>query len=207
MSFLPRWDCENENCFTHAQSNNRLLRLKCLNLPYNREFRETVDVDTALLQNDDALFAHPYALNFSIKVELFELLHLLVVPHDDFCFGPLGVLASAYECHYVLCVEDFNDAYAAVELSRQMQLNRITLINLEARLCANSDAALILIETEENDLITIVCLVLGILLGGCAIVVVSVEPATTVIIIVHTCVIRNTCHRLWVLIELGLMRE
>ena len=120
VSFLPRWDCENKICFTHAQSNNRLLRLKCLNLPYNREFRETVDVDTALLQNDDALFAHPYALNFSIKVELFELLHLLVVPHDDFCFGPLGVLASADECHYVLFVEHFNLAYAAVELPGQL---------------------------------------------------------------------------------------
>lgn len=94
--------------------------LKSLNLSDQSEIREVIDVDTALLQHDDAFRAQPHALNYRIKVELLELLDFKVIPHYDFRFGPFGVIASADECHYVLFVEHFNDAYAAVELPGQL---------------------------------------------------------------------------------------
>ena len=94
-----------------------------------------------------------YGLDLRIEDQLFYTLRLLIIPHDYFRFWPLGVLASADQGHYVLLIEQFNHSYAAVQLSTQMQLRWIALIYLEASLCTHSNAALILIEAKEYDLI------------------------------------------------------
>ena len=97
--------------------------------------------------------AHSHGLNLCIKDDLLDNLRLLVIPYDYFRFRPLGVFATADQGHYVLLIEQFNHSYAAVQLSSQMQLRWIALIYLEASLCTYGNAALILVEAEECDLV------------------------------------------------------
>ena len=118
-------------------------------MPYYLELRVAVDVNTALLQHYDALLAHFHALNLRIKDQLSEHQLILVVPHDDFRVGPLGVFAAADQGHFALRVAQLDHSYPAMQLSRQNQLKWIALVNLEANLCAYSNAALVLVEAEE----------------------------------------------------------
>lgn len=159
-TFFFRWYRKHKVCLTCAKSNDGLQLFKGFYLSNNREIWEAVQVYTALLHDNYTFRSHANALYLSIEIQLLKLVDLEIVPHNDFILGPLGVRTTADKCHYILSVEHFNDANTSMQLPAQLQLQGVTLINLEARLRANRDTTLILVEAEKDDFIGVFWLIL-----------------------------------------------
>ena len=115
-----------------TKSNSGLRLLPCIDLANDRKLWNTVEVDFVGKENDYDFWAHADPFHVLIVVQLFKLVNFEVVPHDHFVFGPLGVRSSANEGHDVLSEEHLYESDSAVQVTRQLQSQRVTLINLEA---------------------------------------------------------------------------
>lgn len=111
--------------------------------------RHPVKVDSVHDNDDYAFLPHPHTLNFRVVIQFLKLLHVLIVPHNNFVLGPLWILPTANERHYILFVQHLNYADTSKQVSLQLQSQRVTLVDSKAILRAYSYAGLILVESNE----------------------------------------------------------
>jgi len=104
--------------FTVAETYRWSSLLHGINLANDLEAWHAVEIGAIGEQDDDALGAHTHTQHLRVMIELFEFLHLLVVPHDHFVLGPLRVLTAAHQSHDVLLVQKLDDADPSVQVSR-----------------------------------------------------------------------------------------
>ena len=123
-----------------------------VDLPNDLEPRHAVQVGTVMKKYNDALGAHTHAHHLRVVIQLLELLHFFVVPHDDFVLWPLWITASTHKSHDVLLIQELNDADPTVQIPRQQQRHRVALVDPEPCRGSHGQALLVLIESCVEDI-------------------------------------------------------
>ena len=134
--------------------------LVCVNLVNELKIAHSIHIYFIVKNDNDALRMHPDAPHLRVMVQFFNLLHILVIPKNDLVFGPFWIITSSDQRHHILSVKHLYDSNTTVKHPLKLEQKGIALINAKTILSAHCDARLILVESQEKNLLPLLTLLL-----------------------------------------------
>lgn len=125
-----------------------------LNLMEKLEVGEVVDEDLLHKDDDDPVPPEADALDLGAEGELADTAGLVIVPDHDLVDGVLGVGAAADEGENVATEEHLDEADPAAcgaEVAAEDLAERVAVVDAEAGVGANGEAAVVLVEGEVEE--------------------------------------------------------
>lgn len=125
-----------------------------LNLVEELEVGEVVDEDLLDEDDDDPVAAEADALDLGAEGEFADAAGLVVVPDHDLVDGVLGVGAAADKGEDVAAEEHLDEAdptAGGAEIAPEDLAERVAVVDAEAGVGANGEAAVVLVEGEVEE--------------------------------------------------------
>mmetsp|Transcript_1202 Transcript_1202/g.2585 ORF Transcript_1202/g.2585 Transcript_1202/m.2585 type:complete len:334 (-) Transcript_1202:217-1218(-) len=150
MTSVTRWTGQHCVVGARAETADALWVGDCVDLEDRSEIGELVHENLEFENDNDFVSSQTDGFDLMTKAQLPDVLAPLIVPNDNFVGRKLAVFLRADKSKYVAPKEHLDVPDTAVQLARDGLLEGSTVENLEAVCEPHSEAALILVEADEQ---------------------------------------------------------